>query len=304
MKSIYWLAAGAAIVASAGAAQDAASPADERVVEGATPERAQLIAQCAGHKFETYVHVDAAGQRAKRVRLCANPGASDAEWVQTLKSAIAQIELQPFPAAAKAQLESELRAEIAKFERGAVAAAMPEAKVPATPQAPSGGLQLDPRDVRGIERPADRFEVSTLPSLDRPVTSATASIPSGGTVASGALSSTPAPAPLTTMRARVTCLAPGERGKGMTCDYLRGNTVMLLRAQSGMEKGARLRFLRRGEERGEILLSGLADGQATRIKLPAEVCRGVSSTKVELQLLPTDSRGRVAGTVGSFGVRC
>ncbi len=302
MKTIYWLAAGAAVIASAGVAQDAAPTADERVVEGATPERQQLMAECSGHKFETYVHVDAAGKRAKRVRLCANPGASDAEWVQTLKSAIAQIEVQPFPAAAKVQLESELRAEIAKVEKASSA----RATAAKPPSAPSGGLMLDPREVRSAERPADRFEVSTLPSLDRPVTKAPAPVPAGGATvaAAGTASASSAPVPLTTMRARATCLAPGERGNGMTCDYLRENTVILLRAQSGMEKGARLRFLRRGEDRGEILLTGLADGQATRVKLPIEVCRGVSSTKVELQLLPTDSRGRVAGTIGTFGVRC
>ena len=86
--------AGLALTAGAGQAQQAAPDA----------ERARQMAQCAGHKFETYVIVDPAGKNAKRIRLCANPGASDADWVTTLKSAKAQVALQPFPEAAKDQL--------------------------------------------------------------------------------------------------------------------------------------------------------------------------------------------------------
>ena len=90
----------------------------------------------------------------------------------------------------------------------------------------------------------------------------------------------------------------------MTCDFLRADTILLLKAQEGLEKGARIRFLRRGEPRGEVMVSALQKGQATKVRLPAELCRGVKSTKVEVELLPTDSRGRVAGRLGPYGLRC
>ena len=278
---------------------------DQRVVEGATPEREKLIAECSGHKFESFVHMDAAGKRAKRVKLCANPGATDAEWVATLKSAIAQIDAQPFPAAAKAQLETELRAEIAKFDGSAKSAGGLAKTAPSTAATATagGGLVLDPKAVRGFDMPNDRFETSTLPSLDRPAPVAVSAVPAGGASVGTAAAAATLP-PVQPMRVRVTCLAPGERGSGITCDYLRDNTVLVIRALGGMEKGARLRFLRRGEERGEVLLAGMANGDSTKVRIPLEVCRGVSSTKVELQLLPTDSRGRVAGTIGTYGVRC
>lgn len=278
--------AGLALAAGAGQAQQAAPDA----------ERARQIAQCAGHKFETYVIVDPAGKNAKRIRLCANPGASDADWVTTLKSAKAQVALQPFSEAAKEQLAREIDAEIAKFDKGPAAPVAATAVIPAPPppSAPAGGLVLDPGAVRGLDAPPERFETSRLPTLDHRTRTASAG---------GAAAAAPA-VPLIPMRARVTCLEPGERGAGMTCDFLRGDTVLLLKAQAGMEKGARVRFLRKGEQRGEILLSALAPGDSVRVRLPADLCRGVKATKVELQLLPTDSRGRVAGSLGPFGLRC
>lgn len=295
MSARVLMAAVAALIGTSAIAQDPVAPADERVVEGQTPDRERLMAQCAGHKFETYVQTDAATKRAKRIKLCANPGASDAEWVTTLKSAIEQVENQPFPAAAKAQLTAELEAEIAKFNTA-------KAVEPIATASAASGLVLDPEAIRALDAPNDRFETSTLPSLDRPsVVSGSAPLAGGGASVGSAAA---VAVPTIPMRARATCLEPGERGEGMTCDFLRADTILLLKAQEGLEKGARIRFLRRGEPRGEVMVSALQKGQATKVRLPAELCRGVKSTKVEVELLPTDSRGRVAGRLGPYGLRC
>ena len=71
-----------------------------------------------------------------------------------------------------------------------------------------------------------------------------------------------------------------------------------------MEKGSTLRFLRRGEPRGEVALAPLAAGKATRVRLPAEVCRGVAFTKVELELLAPGSKHGVSARAGPFEVKC
>ena len=54
-----------------------------------------LIDTCAAHKFETIVSdVTADGQPKKsRVKLCGQPGQTDAEWIATLKDARANASL-------------------------------------------------------------------------------------------------------------------------------------------------------------------------------------------------------------------
>ena len=84
-------------------------------MEGATADRVARIEQCQGHKFDTMVQIDPVRKRSTRVKLCADPGASDAEWVETLEAAIAQLEQREMPAEAKDKVIAELRQEIAKF---------------------------------------------------------------------------------------------------------------------------------------------------------------------------------------------
>lgn len=253
--------------------------ASEKVVEGATADRVAQIEQCQGHKFSSMVEIDPVKKRSTRVKLCANPGATDADWVKTLEEAIVQIEQRPMPAAAKDKLIVELRSEIAKFA--------PAAKPVATAQAAPIYLS---RDAASLETPTERYETSVLPPLT----------PKVAAKANAAVASPPQPP----MRIRVKCLERGQSGAGATCDFFVADTILAVSAVEGLEGGGTLRFRRKGEERGEVRLAPLQAGQSARVKLPTELCKGISSSKVEIELLAPKSTGAVAARLGPFGLRC
>ena len=269
------------------AAAPAAPAEPEKTVEGATPGRVAQVERCQGHKFESMVETDPVKKRGTRVKLCANPGSSDGEWVKTLEAAIDQIEDRDMPPAARDKLIGELRAEVAKF-------------APASKPA-SNGVAIAPRPsvlfgdgpgANGMSiAPAERYETSTLPPLTpKKVTAA------GG----GAIAAQPKPR----MGIRLKCLEPRESGSGSTCDFFVQNTVLAISAVEGLEKGGTLRFLRRGEVHGEAALAPMQAGQLARVKLPGDLCRGISYSKVEIELLGPGSGGAAAARLGPYGLRC
>jgi hypothetical protein len=284
--NILLLAAGIAMAGAAAAQQ--AAPA--RKIQGATPERVAQIERCEGHKFDTMVEIDPVKKRSTRVKLCANPGSTDADWVKTLEAAIVQIEQRAMPAAAKDKVIAELRQEAAKF----ASAAKPKAVSPGAPSFAGLAGNRAP-----IEAPTERFETSKLPPLPPPLPRKTAAI--AGSVGAGAKASVPPPP---AMRFRIKCLVRGESGAGSTCDYFDNSTVLALSAVEGLDKGGTLRFRRRGEARGDVLLAPLKAGQSVRVRLPGDLCRGVAFARVELELLPPQSTGTVAGRAGPFDMRC
>lgn len=247
---------------------------------------------CQSFRFETVVVIDPSQKRGSRVRLCANPGATEADWVKTLEDAIVQIKDGPMPAGAKADLVGQIEAEIARYRpKPALADSLNGGTWGSAAGSNAVTLGKDQLGNSGAP-PEAPFAVSALPSLDRPKAAA------GGAKAE----------PLKPMGIAIKCLAPGDRGSGMTCDYFSNGTVLAVRAVRGMEQGAVLRFLRRGEERGEVDLDGLAPGRVARVVLPDELCRGVKTSKVEIALLPPRSskafaRG-AAGRLGPYGLRC
>ncbi len=259
----------------------------EAEVEGATPDRVARIEQCQGHKFDTMVKIDPARNRSTRVKLCSDPGASDADWVKTLEAAIDQIEGRDMPAEARDKVIAELRQEIAKFGSAG------------KPLASSSGATFAGNlgNMGSLSGPSERFETSTLPPLPPPLPRKPVAIASGSAAAT---SSAPGPA----MRFRVKCLARGESGAGSTCDFLETGTSLSLSAVEGMEKGAKLRFLRKGEARGEVMLAPLPAGKSVRVRLPTDLCRGVAFTRVELELLPPISPATIAARAGPYEMRC
>jgi hypothetical protein len=78
---------------------------------------------------------------------------------------------------------------------------------------------------------------------------------------------------------------------------------MTVRADENLTGGTGLRFLRRGDVRGEVTLAQMQKGRSFRFKLPPELCAGVSSSKVEIQILGLGS-SRVADTLGPYPLRC
>lgn len=290
------LLAGGMIFAAAGAAQpvssDPAKPKTEaparpeKVVEGDTPDRVAQIERCQGHKFETSVEIDAVKRRSTRIKLCANPGSTDADWVKTLESAVVQIEQRAMPPEAKDKLIAELRGEIAKF----AAVTKPVAVAPAAPVLLGGDSFA-----RQLSEPPERYQTSVLPPLPAPRGAATAT---RATAASAAPPQRP-------MRISVKCLEQRQLGAVSTCNYfLDGDTILVISAVEGLEDGGIMRFVRRGDPRGEVALAPLAPGKSVRVRLPGELCRGVSSSKVEIELLPRKPGSVVAARLGPYGLRC
>lgn len=283
--SVAFAVPGIAQVATAPSTATASKP--EKTVEGATPGRVAQVERCQGRKFESIVEIDPVKKRSTRIKLCANPGSSDADWVKTLEAAVAQIEQRDMAAAAKDKLIGELKSEISKYGQ----VSKPTIVAPGAPVY----ITKEAGPASGLIAPTERFETSVLPPMPPPLPRKLAR--------RGATATTEAP-PRPVMNIRIKCLARGESGAGGTCDFFDRDTMLVVSAVQGIEKGAALRFLRRGEARDEVFLSPLAVGQSVRIRLPAELCRGISYSKVEIELLGPKAIGAAAARLGPYGLRC
>ncbi len=243
-------------------------------VEASDPAAAAIVADCSARKFETRVEIEKDGKkRFTRMKLCAAANENEANWVKTLHDAKAKISAHPdISDESKAKIAVELDAEIAKLKPvDAVSIALPAAP---------------PRT------PAPKPEYSVYSPLPKGPAAA-----AGSTLATSA----PAQAPAKKPRLTIKCLAPGEKGGGSSCLSLDRTTQLAIRADEDLVGGASLRFLRRGDERGEISLAAMRQGQLIRSKLPPELCAGVASSKVEIQVMGSN---QVAETLGPYKLRC
>jgi hypothetical protein len=66
-----------------------------------------------------------------------------------------------------------------------------------------------------------------------------------------------------------------------------------------------LRFVRRGDDRAEVVLVPLRRGQTQRFTLPPRVCQGVAGSQVEIQVVrAAGSSPQVVDTRGPYELRC
>ena len=90
------------------------------------------------------------------------------------------------------------------------------------------------------------------------------------------------------------------------CGDVYQNTVFTIRADELLTGGTSLRFLRKGDDRGDVELAQMKPGQTVRIALPKRVCTGVNRSTLEIQVLrrPQGSAAPqvVDGGVGRAGV--
>jgi hypothetical protein len=167
------------------------------------------------------------------------------------------------PQSVKDQLSAALKAEIVKVEAGP--AALPDAVVAVEPPSPAPPPPIAP------PQPAVAAKALPLaPALKKP-------------------------------RLTIRCLAPGEQGGGSTCSVLDRATRLSILADSDLSGGTSLRFLRRGDAKAQLALAPMRQGEAFRSKLPPELCAGVASTKIEIQVV---GAGQVADTLGPYSLRC
>lgn len=285
-----------AIVLAIGASAAAANaPAEPPAVDGASPQVEKLLQNCDAHKFETVVDAVVDGQPHKsRVKLCGQEGQSDADWIGTLKDAIAKLnansEMDP---PVRAQIVSAITAEIARLQMMADLSA-PKAR----------------QTVAETARPLSN-DYSSLPPLPAappppkvlaPAASAAAVPPRGPArtmpAASASVAMLPsAPPP----KLSFACYSPGDLGGEAPCTGFDRDTTLTIRAGADVPSGVGLRFVRNGDPRATVELAQLRRGKSLRIALPHDVCAGVGDGKLELQVL---QNGALVSTDGPYSLRC
>jgi hypothetical protein len=101
------------------------------------------------------------------------------------------------------------------------------------------------------------------------------------------------------------CLATDQLQAEGPCDLLGRNTLLTVRADEDLPAGTSLRFLRRGDDRGEIDLPALRSGQSRRFSLPAKLCAGVAGSRVQIEVVrATGKASQVVDSRGPYELRC
>jgi hypothetical protein len=292
----------------------AAAGAAERKASAKEPAVPQLMQSCDAHKFETIVHAKVDGQtQDKKVKLCGVEGQSDADWIKTLKDAIQKLQ-------ANKEMDSAVRDQIVGAINREIARLNIEGSAP---------VPLRRRDVGSGAGKSLSRDYSTLPPIPPPRETAEAATPAADnplpprTVADTQarqehaqlppLPTAPAPLPVVTRPAlsaavapRLTfgCDAPGELISDAPCtDFVR-ETMLTIHARDDVPAGTVLQFVRNDRSQAEVPLDGLRRGKALRTALPAEVCRGFTSGKLELRIARGEAGSEVLGTEGPYSLRC
>lgn len=243
---------------------------------------------CDAHKFETTVRNEVDGKaRASKVKLCGKEGQTDAEWATTLKDAAKKVETtEGMPRPVKDQIIIALNIEVTKIEAAIAAASVP-------PGATAMAGDLPAKIVPPAARPP---EYTTLPPLPKKAPAVAVNLAPGK----------PAPPPPPRPRLTIGCITPGEPGSGGPCFTLARTTQVTVRADENLAAGYHLRFLRRGNDRGDVALGQMRRGQSLRFKAPKDLCAGVVRSTVEIQILAKGgtNAGQVADTRGPYDLRC
>lgn len=278
-----------------------AAPAKKGAASADAPNAAvkQLLENCDAHKFETIVDavVDGEPHRSK-VKLCGKDGQSDAEWIGTLKDAIAKLDAnKDMDAGVRTQIVTAINAEIARLQTA-----------PATSQPTV--FANDPSF--GKEAPSISSEYSSLPPLPAappaPPKVLTPAASDAAATAIAPIQSVPVAAASVALvpsgpppKLSYTCYSPGDLGGDAPCAGFDRETTLTVRAQADVPAGVALRFLRNGEQRAEVDLAQLHRGKSLRIALPSAVCAGVGDGSLQLQVV---QNGAEVKSDGPYSLRC
>lgn len=268
-------------------------PAGGSAGDAPPPEMQKLLDECNGHRFETLVDVTVNGQpRKSKVKLCGTPGQTDADWARTLKDAIAKVEANSdMTPAMRGKIVTALNAELAKLAAGTARPAIVGGTAPAIaarPPAPPPGRDSAP--LRSIEQ-----DYASMPPLPAPK-------PAAAAVAGASLPGIARP------RMTVRCATSDAPTALDACDSLSANSLLNIRADEALAGDTSLRFVRKGDARGDVALGQLAQGQSIRVALPRRVCEGIihSSVQIEVVRRPRGSQtgDQLVDTLGPYELRC
>jgi hypothetical protein len=80
--------------------------------------------------------------------------------------------------------------------------------------------------------------------------------------------------------------------------------VLTVHARDDVPPGTILQFVRNDRSQGQVALDGLRRGKALKTALPADVCRGFTSGKLELRIVRGEAGAEVLRTDGPYSLRC
>jgi hypothetical protein len=260
----------------------------------------QLMDTCDAHKFETIVDTTLDGKPHKsRVRLCGKEGQSDADWIGTLKDAIAKLRAnKEMDLPVRDQIITAIETEIDRLDpngppRGTLAQGPPAA-------VPRLDLPLETASGEASAPPLAP-EYSSLPPLPTtpppPPRVLTPAMTGGVAGTSTSIRVPTGPAP----KLSFACFSPGDIGGAGPCTEFDRETMLTVSAHSDVGKGVALRFLRNGEQRAEVDLTQLRPGKSLRIALPRQVCQGVGDGRLDLQVVED---GAEVKSDGPYALRC
>lgn len=298
----------ALLIAMPAAAQvETRDPPASEAQEGSGTKLKSLLQNCDAHKFETTVEstVDGKPHRSK-LKMCGTEGQSDADWIGTLKDAIAKLESNSeMPASTRDQVITAINAEIARLNaemaKQASAGPLPAGRAARSPEPLSNDYTMLP-PLPSAPAPAAKVEAPSASSLLGE---------SGAAAASGPATVEPTkvvplappkavqPA-LPKPRLSFTCISP-EFPAGGPCVTLTRDTILTVKSGDALPGGVALQFLRKGEQRAEVSLGSMRKGQTLRLDLPRPVCSGVVTSEVEISIL---RNGRSVGREGPYLLRC
>ena len=250
----------AAVALSGAAAAQSSDPADAPAAE------AKPVAACNAHVFETSIQTVTNGKpHTSKVKLCGEAGQSDADWVVTLKDALAKVDANPkMPPEVKTQIAVALRSEIAKVEGNGTGTGIAVVKV----APPAAAIDL-PAPVAAQPAPV-AVPVKRPPLPPKP-------------------------------RLSFECYTLGDIGAGGPCTTLTRDTLVTVKTAEELGNGYVLRFVSRNEPRGQVALQPMRKGKSARVRLPAGVCAGGGAGSVELQVV---AGGTLLDSGGPFILRC
>ncbi len=266
----------------------------------------QLMQNCDAHKFETTVKEVVGGQpQQSKVKLCGKEGQTDADWIGTLKDAVAKLDAnKEMPAEVRDQIVKALKTEISRLEfqgaKTAFTSTGPVGKtssleeisaLPPLPQAKPQGVASVPPLARQIAPQTPTTDYAALPPLP------TAPVAPPHVLAAGASTSVlflPRP------KMSFSCFTPGEGADGPCTGFTR-ETLITVKAGEDLPASTALRFVRDGDPKADIELAQLKKGKSAQFAMPTDVCRHAVGGRLELRIVRS---GQEVGTDGPYNLNC
>jgi hypothetical protein len=309
----------AVAVLSATSAGAAAPPSKKAPATNDAPAAVKSVVQnCDAHKFETIVHAVVDGQlRDSKIKLCGVVGQRDGDWINTLRDAIRKLRDNTQMAdAVRDQIINAINAEIARLTIIGVGTPRTTRIVHAE-AAPAAPLSREysalppmppPRDMSDAPIKGDAAAMppprETRPPL--PIQKDFAELPPLPTAPPPATTVLPRPrlVPAVAPRLSFGCDTPGEMASDAPCADFQRETMLTIHARDDVPTGTLLQFVRNDHSQAELALGGLRRGGSLRTALPAEVCRGFTSGKLELRIVQGEADAEVLSTDGPYSLSC